>query len=83
MSQIFKEKDKEEEDTFDAGFKIPDTKSTIAALKQALRTEHQQLTEEEEKQGKGQKENRRQRQGGAICCCGDTNCRIGPFTERA
>jgi hypothetical protein len=83
MSQIYKQKDPIE-DSFDAGFKIPDTKSILQRLetssKDILRQEHKEEMSEEEKPGKQKK--RQKPKGGSVCCCEDPNCRIGPFIEK-
>lgn len=82
--QKFKEQ-KEEQDDFDAGFEIPDTRETKGKLEQAILYEqHQQQMQEEaedEKQGKPQKK-RQKPKGGTICVCGHPSCTIGGFVER-
>lgn len=80
MGQKYQERDKEEKDeTFDAGFTIPDTKGVLASLTQELKNKHEEETEELEKQGRSPK--KRQVKAGTVCCCGDINCRIGPMVE--
>jgi len=74
MSQIFKDP-KENDDDFDAGFKIPDTKSIMQRL---LYSEHQEETEEDKKQGKKPKQKPKK---SSICMCGSPACGIGPFVE--
>lgn len=80
MEQKFKKP--EEEDNFDAGFKIPDTKSALAGLSNALYNEHRQIEEEEEKQGTDKAKKRQKPKGGTICVCGHPSCRIGGFVEK-
>lgn len=79
MSQIFKEQ-KEEENSFDAGFKLPETKSIQQRL---MATNHQlqrEDEEEKEKQGKPQKKRQKPKKT-SICFCGHPTCTIGPFVE--
>ena len=79
MSQKTKEYQKDEdEDSFDAGFDIPQTKSALNSLQQALWDAHQEENEEDKKQGKPKK----QKRGGVICVCGNPSCGIGGFVER-
>jgi hypothetical protein len=79
MEQLFKKQD-DDQNSFDVGFRLPDTKQTISNLTLALQKEHKLETEELEKAGQGNK--KKQRRGGSICCCEDPNCRIGPFIEK-
>ncbi len=68
----------DEDDSFDAGFTIPTSKSFQEALQKA----HQDEEEEAEKQGKPKKaRTEAQKQGGVICYCGNPSCRIGHFVE--
>ncbi|MHC5536711.1 hypothetical protein ACYOEI_00370 [Singulisphaera rosea] len=82
MELKFKPTEQKEDDTFDAGFKLPDTKSILerleVAAKDELRREHKEEMEKEEKAGK-----KRQKRGGSVCCCEDPHCRIGPFIEKS
>lgn len=81
--QKFKKPGEEDDNDFDAGFKIPDTKSFLAKSEAGgLAFEHtqQQEAEDEEDKKKG-KPKRKKKQSTAICCCGSPHCRIGPFTE--
>jgi hypothetical protein len=75
----------DEDDSFDAGFKIPDTKSILEKLpdRAEIQADHQkQMEEEDEKEKKGgKKPKKRQKRGGTCCFCGVPNCRIGPFVE--
>lgn len=76
-------KNGEEENPFDAGFKIPSVKSVLGKLDTAIQTKEQiakEHQEENEKQGKAKKP--KQKRGGVICCCEDPNCRIGPMMEK-
>lgn len=76
------EEQKEKEKDFDAGFKVPETKSIMSdldsAYMEALREEHKEEMEQDEKEGKPKKK----RRGNVICICGAPQCRIGPMQER-
>lgn len=83
MSNLYKEKKQDSDDNdFDVGFKIPDTKNLLERLKaeslSILKQEHKEEMEEEKKQGKPKKS----RQGGTICCCGESHCSIGPMVSK-
>jgi hypothetical protein len=81
--QIKKEEEqKDKSEDFDAGFKIPETKTVMSELDElymeALREEHKEEMEQDEKEGKPKKK----RRGGVICICGAPGCGIGPMQER-
>jgi hypothetical protein len=83
METKYKPQEQTEDDNgFDVGFKLPDTRSILERLevaeKEELRREHKEEMEKEEKSG----QKKRQKRSGAICCCEDPHCRIGPFIER-
>ncbi len=73
----FRQKEKEEEqEEFDVGFKIPDTKTD--RITEILRKEHNKLNELEDP-----KKKKKQKRGKSIiCCCGEEGCGIGPMKER-
>jgi hypothetical protein len=80
MDQKFKKFGDDDDNSFDAGFKIPETKSVLAGLQDQLRGQHQEEMDEEDKK-KGKNKKRQKRPGGEICCCGNPFCRIGPFNQ--
>lgn len=75
--QRFNKEKQEEDNSFDAGFKIPETKGVLSNLKSAARLAHMQEQEEDEKAGKPKKKRPRR----SICYCEDPSCGIGPFIE--
>lgn len=72
-----KEQEQDEDNSFDVGYVLPETKSILNTLGEELRAAHEQEAEEDEKQGKPKK----QRKRGTICCCGMPGCSIGPMME--
>lgn len=75
-----KEKLADDEFSFDAGFKIPESKVLLEDITDILQKEHKFETSEREKNGQSNK--KVQKRGGTVCCCYEPNCRIGPFVEK-
>lgn len=80
MSQLFKEQKPEEQNDFDAGFKLPNTKSIQQKI--AFGQHQAQMEEEEKAEKAGQPRKKRQKpKKTCICFCGNPSCTIGEFVE--
>lgn len=83
MGFDYKKKGEDEDNGFDVGFKVPDTKSLLEKLTTSINTKEQiakEHQEENEKQGKNKKP--KQKRGGLVCFCEDPSCGIGPMVEK-
>lgn len=76
MSQIFRTREQEQEEE-KSTFQIPNTRSALDALTEALQKEHQEQMEDPKNAKKKKK-----KRGGTICCCEVPGCGIGPFIEK-
>lgn len=78
--QQFKKAGEDDDNDFDAGFKIPETKSTLFE-KEKRYNAHVEQQDEEDKEDKKKGKPKKKKRTAAICCCGNPHCRIGPFSE--
>ncbi len=89
MSKKFKDFETTPNDDFDVGFKVPETKTVLGGIDEALRKQselfkaHQDQNEKEEQDEKEGKKRpvRKPKRGGQICMCGNPACGIGEMRQ--